>query len=1202
GGPDVTLIGDDTPVAISSGGSSGGSSNQASFSVPVEPTLMHTAMIYPDGKRVRYQYRYDPQSESYMILEVNSDGVERERWFDLDGQVRYHLVGGRVAGVRVRNGSTAVERDSYGNRTVVKYNRFEAVESVSYPDGTTISKKYLSNYNFPTLRTDQMGVENKHEYDFSGNRIKSIYGFNTDEQRIVEYEYDTFGQLSKVRAIGDANTPTSEAEYKYDLFGNIIEVKDPRGNVTLFKDYNSAGQYQTYIDARLKTWKMTFDAFGNRLSSISPLGFATHYEYDSLHRLSKYIDPENRESEFKYDSRNSTIESINNVGGKVKYTRRMDGGTKTRLDEIGRTTAYGYDRVGRLVGVTDAVGNRISVSYLKQDEVAGFRPEKIEGPNMSLRLAFDPLFRITELTQLSVKEDGLALNSKFTYNARGERTSVTDANGLSTHWAYNSYGQPATVTNAENEVVTNNYDARGNLQSVKNALGQVHRFEYDHNSNLVRQYRPMGEAQNYVYDAINNVISMADYLNNSRTFTHDADGRMVRQTNTKFGSTVAERVVNYTLDNSGLPKSVEDANSSVSYIYDGLARLREQTTVFHTGGLPIVKTLKNSYYANSQLQSRTDAEGIKTAFIYDAAGKFKQLNIAGVGAISVADYEGNLAKTMSYPGGLTREYNYDGLSRLSKILVTDNASNTKMDYGYAYDNVGNITERTTQQGAYKYEYDNVYRLTSAEQPSIFGNQTIEYDDNGSRSELTNSQGASSYVYNDNNELTSIQNALGSISTSTSMSYDANGALLSESAEGGDTTDYNYTSYGRLNTVEKNGGELATYEYDPQGRRISKTVAGETTYFLYDDTGVGLVGEYDISGNLIRGYSYHVNSHFSTNPVTQKTPNGSGGYEFDFYQNDHVGSPQMMVATSGATTWQGEYDAFGKTHVVASSKTNPLRFAGQYYDVETNNHQNWNRYYRPSEGRYASSDPIGLAGGINTYGYAGGNPINNYDPNGLWVVAVNPYTVTGVAFVGYGLYCLAAECGGMGELFLELILGIERLARLIWSTCTTSASGGDDGIGDDFGDFAEAPSTPSPDGVESTPAPPPGGPDDDDEFVEADRSNSPIKIPRNAKKQVQKKEGYDQVRYRWKSGKHRYEARWHTETGGAPTGSGSSWVIKRRTAGNPFGQRSAEHTLTRTGSGANRWVPQYEWQAAIRARTAGTASRAQQELLRSGHFK
>ena len=112
----------------------------------------------------------------------------------------------------------------------------------------------------------------------------------------------------------------------------------------------------------------------------------------------------------------------------------------------------------------------------------------------------------------------------------------------------------------------------------------------------------------------------------------------------------------------------------------------------------------------------------------------------------------------------------------------------------------------------------------------------------------------------------------------------------------------------------------------------------------------------------------------------------------YYHNDHLGTPQIMTNDSAAVVWEANYTPFGEADITVETVTNNLRFAGQYYDHETGLHYNYFRDYDPELGRYIQSDPIGLAGGINTYAYVEGNPINYTDPLGLWSTEAHTYMI------------------------------------------------------------------------------------------------------------------------------------------------------------------------------------------------------------------
>ena len=1023
--PDISVLGGEQ-IGVST--SSGGGGNRSSFAVStaVPPTLTYTGKVFPDGKRIDYSYYYDANSQSYLVLDLNSDGFERERWFDLDGKINTNIKGGKIADTRSRSGSTAVLSDAYGNKTTINYTRFEAIASETLPDGATRSYEYLPNYNFPTLVTDELGVQTKHLYDGYGNRVRTIAGFESDDERVMEYDYDQYGQMTLVRYVGRTNpngssSETVEISYEYDSFGNIIKKTDGNGNTMRYQNYNAIGQSQTMIDGRGKTWQYTYDEHGNTLTARSPLGFITRYEYDSLHRLVKITDAEGRVIQNEYDSRDNLIKTTDNNGSVREMSYRMDGFILSHKDESGNLTNYRYDRAARLVEVTDGVGNQRLMTYEKGNELAGRRVESVTIPNGKIEYKYDQRNRVIERAIVGNKSDNLFSTTKVSYTARNEHQRVIDANGNTTNYIYNLHGELQSSTNAENETMSYEYDNRGNPIKLSDGVGHNIHYSYDKNNNRISETRPIEsldsatEYQFYAYDGRNNLIQITDYNGNIALYTFDDDSRVVQQSNTPSNEPVkdgtqADRVVTYTYDKTGLAKSYADQYSSASYQYDALGRLIEQTTQFvipqnSEGETSFSKTLRTSYYDNSWIKSKTDAEQNLTSFTYDEAGKLVQMAIQNAGSIVINDYEGYLPKKITYPGGINRVYDYDGLARLNRIIVKDNANNLKMDYDYQFDAVGNITTKTIRVGTeaakiFNYGYDDVYRLTSAEQPNHFGNQFYSYDNNSNRLTRTSNGGSEeqnySYSYNEQQELVGVEQTIDNIINNSLLNYDANGALISNIDNSADPNSannlsYDYNSYGRVQRINQGANpsvtEIGSYQYDTRGRRVSKTVNGETIYFLYDDTGAGLAGEYNQAGELIRGYGYQSNGMFMTDPMYLKIPkvlqdDQPLGYEFSFYQNDHLGTPQLLTQINGATVWQAEYDAFGQINETINLIEQPLRFAGQYHDKETNLYYNWHRYYSAELGRYISSDPIGIQGGSNFYGYVGGNPTVRIDINGL----------------------------------------------------------------------------------------------------------------------------------------------------------------------------------------------------------------------------
>ena len=117
----------------------------------------------------------------------------------------------------------------------------------------------------------------------------------------------------------------------------------------------------------------------------------------------------------------------------------------------------------------------------------------------------------------------------------------------------------------------------------------------------------------------------------------------------------------------------------------------------------------------------------------------------------------------------------------------------------------------------------------------------------------------------------------------------------------------------------------------------------------------------------------------------------------------MGLPRLFTDENMNIVWSGDFTPFGELFNENGSVSNLIRFTGQYENIETGYFYNYHRDYDASLGRYLQSDPIGLNGGINTYAYVAGNPINFVDPTGEIPVFLVPWIGVGIgAITDFGM--------------------------------------------------------------------------------------------------------------------------------------------------------------------------------------------------------
>jgi len=870
--------------------------------------------------------------------------------------------GPRISGLRVLDAAGA---DSGAVAKQFRYDDRGRLTGVVNSSGLPFTYEW-DDTNRITAWNDRGGYRYGYHYDHLG---RVVHGEGAFLAGSFEY-YPSNRTTVYTNSLGHAT------RYVYDEHGHVTSETDPLGHVTLTRT-DPYGRVLSRTDGLGQSVVYDRDESGDIRRVLAADGTLTELDYNELHQVTMATGPDGARWHRTFDDSGNLLSITDPMGALTRFDRASSGATVAVTDPLGAVTRFEIDRAGLPVAVINPVGQ-------------------------TTRAVRDDAGRVVQTV------DPLGATTVYDWNAEGLPVLRSGPDGSAVRWSYDADGRMLEQVDQVGAATVFEPGPMGTLNVRTGPDGIRHSFTYDSELNLVSVTNPTGSAWTYEYDAVGRVASETDFIGRTLDYVYDAVGRLAarstggaseirfeRDTN---GRVVARRTAEgdfaYSYDAAGRMTSAHGPGTALDYEYDATGRIVAETV----DG----RTMQYAHDLAGRRVRRTTPSGAESVWSFDAAGRPLALS-AGSSSVGFGfDAAGREVERLLGDSVLLTQ-RYDALGRLIAQDVTVGPGGSRPSEA---DRADPILRR-----GWSWRADGVPEEI---QDSLRGTRRIVSDGAGRVTSVAARDWSENYAYD----------SFGNVMTAATAAGDATVVDRTLIRRAG-RTHHEHDEIGRLVRMVRRtlDGRRKVWEYtwDSQDRLVQAVTPDNGTWQYTYDAIDRRTGKHRVTDGGVE--AEHIRFTWDGERLTEQHSPAEDGttvtltwdYEpgtfrpaaqrrrtvvdagqeavdeaFHAIVTDLVGTPTELLDPDGRVAWHTTTTLWGSTIGTSADVGTdcPLRFPGQYYDVETGLHYNLHRYYDPDSATYLTPDPLGLTPAPNDHSYVP-NPFTGADPLGLEYEEVTP---------------------------------------------------------------------------------------------------------------------------------------------------------------------------------------------------------------------